>query len=279
MTKPTGFARTAAALRDLDPAPGTALTEAERQRADTVLDRIVATPGDEHLGTVTDRPARRRRRVLVPVGLLAAAAVAVPTALGGGSAFASWTTTPARLGPSAQAAAAATCRAALDIPDQDMRVVISERRGGWTTVLLDGPRSEGACLMPDDLVGASDVEHHRRGFFGSYDDEAVKAPTPARDGIVESESMAGTVSGPGRLPFLTVDDWFGWVSGYAGPDVTGVTVHPPVGPDVEAALEGGRFSAWWPAGEARGDNPGVGGGWTYSVTLADGTTRRVDPLS
>jgi hypothetical protein len=88
--------------------------------------------------------------------------------------------------------------------------------------------------------------------------------------------MGGSVSVPSRLPFRSVENWVGWVTGYAGSEVTGVTVHPPVGPDVEASLKGGRFSAWWPAGEARGDNPGVSGAWTYSVTLIDGTTRRVE---
>ncbi|MGL5823697.1 MAG: hypothetical protein ACRCYU_02485, partial [Nocardioides sp.] len=65
-------------------------------------------------------------------------------------------------------------------------------------------------------------------------------------------------------------------SGYVGSDVVGVTVDPPVGPDVEASIQEGRFSAWWPAGEARGDNPGVSGAWTYTVTLADGSTRQAE---
>ena len=35
------------ALRHLDPAPRTDMTEAERERADAVFARIVATPSDE----------------------------------------------------------------------------------------------------------------------------------------------------------------------------------------------------------------------------------------
>jgi hypothetical protein len=214
--------------------------------------------------------------VLIPVGLLTAAAVAVPIALGGGSAFASWTAIPAALSVSTAAAAATTCRSALEIHDQSARVVIGERRGGWTYVLLNGSGGEGACLMPDDLVGTSGVAGRKSGFFGSYDTDPAQAPTPAPDGIIETESAGGTVSLPGRLSLGTIEGWFTWVTGYAGSDVTGVTVHPPVGPDVKASLDGGRFSAWWPAGEARGDNPGVGGAWTYTVTLADGTTRHVE---
>lgn len=130
--------------------------------------------------------------------------------------------------------------------------------------------------MPEDLIGAPDGAARKNGFFGTFDVDPPEAPTPARDRIVETESMGGSVSLSGRLPFSTTEGWFSWVSGYAGSDVTGVTVHPPVGPDVEATVSQGRFSAWWPAGDARGDNPGVSGGWTYTVTLADGTTRPVD---
>ena len=279
MTIRTSFARTAAALRELDPAPTTTLTEDERQRADAMLARVLATPdhepGPEVGRTETDRPRRRRRRLLVPVGLLTAAAVALPTALGGGPAFASWAATPVPLPPPTAAAAATTCRSALGIGDQGMRVVIGERRGGWTYVLLDGPGKEGACLMPDDFVGANGVAAGRSGFFGSYDTDPPEAPIPARDGLIETESTGGAVSVPGRLSVGTVDGWFTWVTGYAGSDVVRITVEPPVGPDVEASLEGGRFAAWWPSGEARGDNPGVGGAWSYTVTLADGTTRRI----
>jgi hypothetical protein len=89
MTKRTAFARTAAALRELDPAATTTLTEEERQRADEMLARILASPGEEHGRTEIGQPRFRRRRVLIPVALLSAAAVAVSTVLGGGSAFAS----------------------------------------------------------------------------------------------------------------------------------------------------------------------------------------------
>jgi hypothetical protein len=269
MTKPTAFARTAAALRDLDPARTTTLTEEERQRADAMLTRILDTPGHEHGGTETDQPRRRRRRVLIPVALLAAAAVTLSTVLGGGAAFADYKPTPTTLPPATAAAAATTCRLALGMRDQSPRVVIGERRGGWTYVLLEGPEEEGVCLMPDDLVGAEGVGARRSGFFGSYDMDPPEAPTPARDSLVETESARGAVSVPGRLSIGAIDGWFAYVTGYAGRDVTRVTVDPPAGPDVEASLEGGRFVAWWPAGEARGDDPGVGrrGGCRHSIYL------------
>lgn len=285
MTERHTMKRTEAALRALDPATTTTLTEEERRHADATLARILATPDDGHRRPATDRRRRRRSRTLIPVGLLTAGAVAVPMALTGGSAFASWTPTPTPLTRTEAAAAATTCRA--DFADEGPSArVIGERRGGWTHVLVTGPAGESACLMPDDAVGSSQGTARRNGgFFGSHDPDPPEPPTPARDGLIENDSVMGAVNPPGRLALgpLTFDDlglggrdeWFVWVSGYAGTDVTGVTVHPPVGPDVEASLRGGRFTAWWPAGEARGDNPGVTGGWGYSVTLTDGTTRRV----
>lgn len=275
MTKHTSFARTAVALRDLDPARTTTLTEDERQRADATLTHILTTPDHEQGQPVTEQP-RRRRRVLVPAALLAAAAVTLSTTLSGGTAFADWTPRPTALPAPTAAAAATTCRSIQQMRDQDPRVVIGERRGGWTYVLLAGPGEEGSCLMPDDLVGTSAVKARRSGgFFGHYDPNPPKAPTPARDSLIETESVGGAVSVPGRLHVGTVDGWFMYVTGYAGRNVTRVTVDPPAGPDVEASLENGRYAAWWPAGEARGDNPSMSEDWGYTVTLTDGTTRRV----
>lgn len=273
MTKHATFERTAAALRDLDPAGGP-LTEAERERAGTMRDRLLRSPVD---GPAHAQPVRRRRRLLLaPAALLAAAALAVPTVLGGGSAFASWTASPSPLKPSDEEAAATTCRSLLDVKDRTARVVVGERRGGWTYLLLDSRSGEAACLMPDELLGTTTASPDS-GFFGSYDTDPPAPPTPAHDSVVETESAGGAVSLPGRLSLGSREGWFTWTSGYAGSDVTAVTVHPPTGPAVEASLVDGRFAAWWPSGEARGDNPGVSGAWTYTVTLADGTTREVDP--
>jgi hypothetical protein len=275
MTRRTAVDRTDATLRELDPAATTTLTDEERERADAVLAQILATPTREPGRTATGRPRRRRRRVLAPAALVTAAVVALTTVLGGGSAFADWSAVPAALPASEAAAAATTCRSGLDITDETLRVVVGERRGGWTYVLLDGPDGEGACLMPDDLVGTSGATARRNGFFGSYDAEHVEAPTPARDSMIETESMTGSVTLPGRFSVRRVDGLFTWVTGYAGRDVTRVTVDPPAGPAVVASLQDGRFAAWWPAGGTRGSNPGTGGAWSYTVTLTDGTTRRV----
>jgi hypothetical protein len=258
MNKHAADTMTSDALRALDPAPETVLTELEREHAEATLARILATPSHDPATAKPDRPRRLRSRLLVAVGLAGAAGAAVPALLLGGSAYGSWTPTPEPLTAADATAAAATCRAALEVPDQKKRVLIAERRGEWTYVLFAEPTGQGACLLPNDLVG-QEVPADRAAFFGSYDPATdVDAPTPARHGVVETESMEGS----------TDEGWFSWTQGYVGRDVTGVTVHVPSGPDVEASVDDGRFAAWWPT-----VNPGETEAWTYTVTLADGSTR------
>ena len=261
-----------AALRHLDPAPRTDLTEDELRRADAAFARIVATPLDDPVPVEPDRPhrrrSRRRSRLLVTVGLAGAAGVAIPgLLLGGGSAYGSWTPTPEPLADGAAAAATTTCREALDVPDRGERVAVAERRGGWTYVLLAGPRTEAVCLMPDDLVG-QDITARGKGFFGSYDPDAAAPPTLDADRIDETTSMEGSTD----EGWLADEGWFTWVQGYVGSDVTGVTVHTSSGLDVEASVAGNRFAAWWPSRVQSSEHPAET--WSYAVHLADGSTRR-----
>jgi hypothetical protein len=278
MTKNSAFQRTAAAMRDLDPAAATTLTEDERERANATLAWILATPRAESGRDVpVPRSPRRRARALASVGLLVAVAivvaVAVPTVLGGQSAFASWTATPSPLSPSNERAAMKACLANISLDAGGARVAIAERRGGWNYILLEG-RGEGDCLMPDSMIAGE--ETRADGFTGSYDPEPPKAVTPPRDRIYEAEVTQSPVARDSCLPLFTnCDDWYALVVGYAGSDVTAVTVHPPTGPAVEASLADGRYAAWWPGGPVNGDNPTNGKGWTYTVTLADGTNHTV----
>jgi hypothetical protein len=252
-----------AALRHLDPAPSTDLTEAELERADAAFARIVATHIDEPLPTGPDRPHRRRSRLLVIVGLAGAAGVAIPALLlGGGTAYGSWTPTPEPLAVVAAAKAATTCRAVLGVPDGGERVAVAERRGEWTYVLLAGPGTEAVCLMPNDLVGQNHPD--RDDVFGSYDTDPPAPPALEPDGIDEITSMQGS----------TEEGWFVWSEGYVGSDVTGVTVHTSSGLDIEASLAGNRFAAWWPASKQSSSHPAET--WSYTVHLADGRTRRTN---
>lgn len=263
---------TTQALRDLDAAGSTELTAAERDRADAMFARIVTAPA----GASPDAPvapARRRgRRLLTGMGLAGAVGVAVPAMLfSGGSAFGSWTATPEPLTDAAAAEAAATCRSHLAMPDRGERIVIAEQRGAWTLVMMAGPEAEFTCLMADDSVDRD--PHNSDGVFMSAGGGAAAAPAIARDDLVEGTSMGGTVPDDELAPWADDEDWFTWAEGYVGSDVTGVTVHTASGKEVEASVSDGRFAAWWPAGEVDSDNPEVSGAWTYTLTLADGTTR------
>ena len=273
MNKHTFDTMTTAALRDLDPAPTTVLTYEELERADAMFARILATPSHDQVPEEPSRPRRRRRRLLAPLGLVGAAVPAL--LLGTGSAFGSWTPTPEPLTGVGAAKAATTCRSVLQVPDQGERVVIAERRGGWTYVLFAGPNSEGACLMPEGLVDQQDPAAHRtEGFMGHYDSDPREAPTPAR-GRITGYGGAGSVPTNGLWHFGDDEEWVSYVDGYVGSDVSGVTVHTPIGTDVEASVANGRFAAWWPSAKPSSENPEVMGAWTYTVTLADGSTRRV----
>lgn len=278
MIKHTFDAATTAALRDLDPAPTTTLTPSERERADAMFAHILASTSDDQVPAAPERPRRRWARLLVPVGLVGAAGAAVPALLlGGGSAFGSWTPTPEPLTGVAAAAAAATCLTVLDIPDQGERLLIAERRGEWTYVLLAGPQTERFCLMPEGLVGDENpVTHRTEGFMGgTYSLDDIEARTPARGRIIQSGAGATSVPTNGLWNFGDDEEWVSQVEGYVGSDVTGVTVHTPIGTDVKASVANGRFAAWWPSAKPSSENPEVMGAWTYTVTLADGTARQI----
>lgn len=239
---------TTTALRDLDSARESGLSDAERERAEAAFARIVATPVDL-------APARRPRRVRLLAGAaLAGAGIATLPALllGGGDAFGSWTPTPEPLSASAASAAEARCRASIGVPDPTARIALAERRGEWTYVLLAGPRGEAICLMHDD--GDS--------IFGSSTPDPPPPPTLARDGLDESTSATSA----------TDEGMYSYTEGFVGRDVTGVTVHVSTGLDIQASIADGRFAAWWPSVEQSSRRP-EGESWSFTVHLADGTSR------
>jgi RNA polymerase sigma-70 factor, ECF subfamily len=219
---------TTAALRDLDPAGPTVLTDVERERADATFARIMATPSHDHVPEESDRPRRRWARLLVPVSLVGAVVSALLLS-GGAPAFASWTPKPEPLTGAAATEATTTCRAILPVSDQATPVVIAERRGKWTYVLMDGLTIQASCLMPNELIGQENPADQDTGFLANYNLDPVEAPTLAWDRIVQTGSEEGSVPTSGRLPFTTHKGYVTWVQGYVGSDVTGVTLHPPRG--------------------------------------------------
>jgi len=265
MTRRTDDLLIDAALRDLDPAKTDALSTVRREVAGATLERILSTPAAARPVEDMVAPPRRRRRLrlLVPLALVAAAGMAVPALLlGGGTAYGSWTPTPERLTGVAAVAAAATCRASLGAPDRGERIAVAEQRGKWTYVLLSGAGTEAMCLMPNDLVKKGGTGPL---YAGSYSPDAPAPPHLAPDRIVEETSGEGD----------TDEGWFNWVAGYVGKEVTGITVHTSSSPDIQASVVGNRFAAWWP-GIVQSSRRPAGETWSYTVHLADGSTRRTE---
>ena len=268
---------TTRALRGLD-AADREIVRAQRTRATATLERILATDPEEPTQVATPAGETRRRpyRLLLAGGVVVAAvtaALAIPTISQQGEAFASWTPTPVPLTGAERRAAADACltlqgrhggELAFDAR-ADASVLVAEARGGWSYVLFNvagasGFDLEGTCLMPDDVV--ADPQPGGGGFFGglSRADELDRRP-PARDVAREDTYGAGTVD----------DEAFVYAEGRAGADVVGIEVTTPGGLVVEASVVRGRWAVWWPAGDARMDNPELIGAPTYEVTLRDGT--------
>lgn len=259
MTQRDSDLLTDAALRALDPADPV-MTDDQAARAEAALARILSAPPGPS-GSAEPESPRRRRRIVVPACLAGIAAVAASSLLvGGGSAFGSWTPTPRPLEADAAARAVTTCRAGMGVPDDGAPFILAERRGDWTYVLLAGSAGDVSCLMENDVVGedpgAGDV-------VGGYDPDPPPVERVAPDGIDEISSLFA----------VREDEVVRLSEGVVGRDVVGVTVHTPTGLVVEASLARGRYAAWWPGGEAKGDNPEIADAPTFTVTLTDGTTR------
>jgi len=140
------------------------------------------------------------------------------------------------------------------------------QRGDWTYVLVGRSHTEAACLLPNDIIGQDPADYEGK-FFGSYDSDAPQAPRVAPDRIVQTMYMSGR----------TDEGLLNWTEGHVGRDVVGVTLHTPTGLTVQASVTRGRYAAWWPAGEAKADNPEFADAPTFSVTLANGSTHETTP--
>lgn len=250
------------ALADLDAAPPAPLSAAERARADATLARILASdPGSTGPSPVTSR--RRTGRRLVGAAAFAAACttgvVALQLAAGGESAVASWTAAPHRPSDAQTVAATEACRDALggsgdgaeEAQVRSASVVLAERRGASTLVLLAGPdRFEASCLTHDGPLFTG-------GTIGSMGRPLL--PTPgARQVLVTS---AGTA--------VVDDEPVGLLAGPVGGDVTGLTVHTATRGDVVATVQRGHVAAWWPGNPATApDDAPV----RATLTYRDGST-------
>jgi hypothetical protein len=269
-------------FRSLDAADAT-LTPGQQQRANALLERIVATPvtPEAAVQVIAPRQMRLSRKVIwVPA---AAAVVAVggiffPGFGGSGTAYASWTATPSPVAARDLEAVTQACRAQLVGYTRDGRlrfdaasipVALAERRGDFVAVLFhqDNPETSASCVATN-RPGSTDVDNLDTG-VGSTSGPAMTAPA--------GRITQGAISQFGDQPPASITD------GAVGANVVGVTIHAG-DRVVMATVKNGRYAAWWP-GKAFADGPqqpsGEGGPeliLTYDVTLADGTIKtNVDP--
>jgi hypothetical protein len=264
-------------LRDLD-AADRELSQPQRSRAAVTLERILATDPEPPAPTVApNRTPRRRPRLLLAGGVVAASTAAgvvlVPIITGGTEAFASWSPTPVELNGAERTAALKACvvlqsghggELALD-PGAPGSVLVAEARGGWNYVVFtaagsSGRELQGSCLVPDDLV--ADPRPGEGGFFGGLGGaEETAGSQPARGVVREDTYGVGSVD----------DETFVYAEGRAGADVFSIEVTTPGGQQVDASIENGRWAVWWPVGDDSPRSPEMREAPTYEVTLRDGT--------
>jgi len=264
-------AHTDIALRSLDAAAAD-LTPGEQERAQTTLERIVATTPAPHAWQPADpapAPPSRRRLVLVPTAVLAliVGSVLVQGGRGGDAAYASWTATPSSVSSDDLEVAASACNDQLrrwagdgtGIDPDKARLALAERRGDHVALLYrtDDPDNSTACLLRNPQ-GSTDVDNLEIGAGGS---SGPALAAPARG---YTQGMIGEFDG------ASITD------GAVGHQVTGVTIHAG-SLTVKATVDNGRYTAWWP-GPAFSSGPvepsGEGGPesiLTYDLTLTDGT--------
>lgn len=180
----------------------------------------------------------------------------------------SWTATPEPVVGASLEAAERTCRDVLDFfGSHEGGAAVADRRGDWTFVSLATPGRQRTCLMTEAVVGARHpfLRAMLSGFVGGWSTPASPQPTLPADGI-EALPPEEAETNSGRISYVT-----GWV----GEDVTAVQLLDKAGPDIEATVDEGRFVLWFPASESPGDGPDDSF-LTYTLTLADGSTREHD---
>lgn len=266
-------------LRVLDAAERGALSAAQCQRADELLQRIIATPVIE---ATTARPnAAPPTRLSRPVILVAAvaatviaASIAIPGWGGSGTAYASWTADPTPTASQDLDAVLPACRDQLTgythfdggvrLDAANIPVALAERRGNYVAVLFhsDNPDTSASCVVIN-RAGSGQVADVKTS-VGSSSGPSVTPPTGQL--TVSSISQFG-----GDTPASFVD-------GAVGPGVAGVSINAG-GRLVNATVRNGRYAAWWP-GTAFTDRPAQSDGrggptvdLTYNITLTDGTIR------
>ena len=239
-------------LGALDPAPRRALTPAEQARSEQLLSSVL---------TVVVKRRRPVRRIAVAVGVAAAVVVApvayhLATGVSGplsNSAIASWTSVPVKLAASTtDSTAQQWCEQhATGDPKATGPFTVSnaDLRGEVTSLVLTRGSDITLCLVGSDNAGLT---------------EAIDPVGRIAANEINLDSAGGHGDGPSG---------FDYMEGSAGANVKSITLHDG-DRTVEALVDGGRWTAWWPANPPTGDISG-----DVTITLTDGTTRSVSGQS
>jgi hypothetical protein len=193
-------------------------------------------------------------------------AVVVPRALGGNTAFASWSATTKVITPAEAALAGKSCKAeqlhytaaAQKIVDSS-QIRLVDRRGAWTMVYLGGgvlPDYGVICLNKHDSQGA--ILAGGGGSAGS-------------GGPGTAPVASNTVALFTALGFGTQSGGTSCVVGQVGSEVASVVINTIEHGPVEATIQNGYFAAWWPVPGPPALPTAAAVFPTYTITLKDGT--------
>ncbi|MEV6603196.1 hypothetical protein [Kutzneria sp. NPDC051319] len=241
-------------LAALDPAPKRELTPAEQFRQEQLLSSILADAAP-----VKSLKRRRPVRRIAIAGALvvgaAAAVIVAPVAYHmirgnpgvlSAAAIGSWTGTAVRVTADSGAQQWCEQRATGD-PNATGPFTVSnaDLRGEVTSMILARGKDITLCLVGSDEAGLT---------------EAIDPVAQLAANAVMLDTAGGHGDGASA---------FNYVDGSAGSDVKAVTLHEG-DRTIDALVDGGRWTAWWPADPATGL---LGGNVT--ITLKDGSTRSV----
>ncbi|ULR52102.1 hypothetical protein [Streptomyces deccanensis] len=251
-----------ARLAPLDAAPPTEPTAAEIDREETLLRTILA---DTEPPGRSVRPGSRRplvRRVSFTVAGALTAGLAVLTATGGlsglpgfgsqgplsSAGLASWTGTPSSLESAGEEGSAAE-KVCLDMTKDygsgPVGVSNADIRGSVASMVVSRGGDAAYCLASSDGAGITMAVS-----------PALDLPA---DGI-ELDTYGARGEGSGQVNYAV---------GSVGSEVEKVTLKEQ-GHTVQATLQDGRWTAWWPEGDPDGLITG-----TTTLTFTDGTTRTI----
>jgi hypothetical protein len=245
-------------LASVDAAPVRELTKAEKDRKEHLLRTVIdSAPAPADAAAAP----RRRRPVLWLAGgaAVATAAVlvctqAVQKAPGSGGplstgALASWTATPSKPPVTSPVATAAEKWCVNALKDTYAGTPVSysnvEVRGSATSMVVTGRGTISYCLTDKAGHGMSEV---------------IDPVAKLAGNAIEVDSAGAHGEGSTGFTYLV---------GSVGVDVKAVTLHDK-GRTIEASIQSGRFTAWWPSPEPTGSASG-----DVVITLNNGSTRTV----